>query len=1075
MMSRSKATLTSITKATTIKKTKDTLSDFNPTVSYMDSLKHLSRAANDQDEEDHRKYASEEMRHFRCKEHNNCVFNCSKNKYFAFHLSDLSQKKLNIPSPPLFTEIDANNRIKIPRTVRESVHSDNKRLFQQQPNQHNLYLQYSMLAAKLLCTSTTTSETCSLTQYNATGAANSWSNFSGIGRSNSEKLDNLYLQQYDSQSANRYDNALNENTSEPPKMKKYDARFDATTLQKGNHCNDIDLGDIDSTTPLTTSMEVRGSIQNTSIDGFFNRKRGRPPNTRFVEVYPNTHQSPQAIFTSFKLEKNAAPNDSLTSINDKQIFDYDGAFRNAVKMLAIPAKVRPRFAVDPQLPMDSTTDSTVKLEKQEEKNFPRIIAENDDDFLHLNPDDEVDLKSADHKTVCEFMQKLEAKMAPVAQRHTEETTTMETSLRFMKREIEALNEEHDKPSHYRNNVILNTRDLEYRDEYIHIIPTSSQQTSVQHLKDNESVSLPSSRDNLLDYEGTKAHTFKKVPVVRTVDTIFSRCNEISSYPSNSKLYRKNCFDEATTKPGIWRTQSASCKRKCLQDDNKSMPYESIAESIEGNEFSVPQDLSVRIKKNSLTSNICGQKKENVVAYDLSISTKVDDETAVEKKSITPEEAANINGFDVELGWQNKEAIDLQLKHLLYLYQIPNQLSFETYTQLQDQHSSAIGSTFVTQADNNIFPYLSFLLAASTKCQPRLSSSIQPPTTVSGNVAQQHKVSLDFNPVSLSEPEMPTSTMTDRSTPVTAAAIAALTTAIVAQQNLLNIVELEKAATQQRNLNNCKKTTTSSTNVVSTTSARDEILSFPTSLRINDNIKKPTGYQKFLFKEDCGFENCGYRQRQSHFHCDRVDCHYSFCDKTRFVQHMARHERLDTLMGKDLQQYRHNLRCDFSTCAYQLNKGSVKTNFGINKKSHFHCLKCPFTCTDTNKVGAHRRLHNKIDYIRSSGFCEVRNTQNCAQRCAAFSVGRPDTNYTRTGDEVYERLKDTFSAATSSCIYNKKFTHFHCLLCGCGVVSRSQMSAHRQKSCNTVLTHANSATATAPVTSIITTTSVKTET
>lgn len=65
-------------------------------------------------------------------------------------------------------------------------------------------------------------------------------------------------------------------------------------------------------------------LQITSIEGFFNRKRGRPPKNRVVEVYnnvsraenvfvhqmfknftfPQTHHPPQAIFTSFKLERN---------------------------------------------------------------------------------------------------------------------------------------------------------------------------------------------------------------------------------------------------------------------------------------------------------------------------------------------------------------------------------------------------------------------------------------------------------------------------------------------------------------------------------------------------------------------------------------------------------------------------------------------------------------------------------------------------------------------------------------------------------------------------------------------------
>lgn len=83
---------------------------------------------------------------------------------------------------------------------------------------------------------------------------------------------------------------------------------------------------------------------------------------------------------------------------------------------------------------------------------------------------------------------------------------------------------------------------------------------------------------------------------------------------------------------------------------------------------------------------------------------------------------------------------------------------------------------------------------------------------------------------------------------------------------------------------------------------------------------PKGYLKFRFNEDCNFPNCGYSNLQSHFHCCRVDCHYSFCDKTRFVQHTARHERLDKLMGDDFKQYRANMSCGHDDCVYKNNLG-----------------------------------------------------------------------------------------------------------------------------------------------------------
>lgn len=54
---------------------------------------------------------------------------------------------------------------------------------------------------------------------------------------------------------------------------------------------------------------------------------------------------------------------------------------------------------------------------------------------------------------------------------------------------------------------------------------------------------------------------------------------------------------------------------------------------------------------------------------------------------------------------------------------------------------------------------------------------------------------------------------------------------------------------------------------------------------------PSGYVKYRFNENCGYAACSYREHQTHFHCMRDSCGYSFCDKTRFVQHTARHERL----------------------------------------------------------------------------------------------------------------------------------------------------------------------------------------
>lgn len=224
---------------------------------------------------------------------------------------------------------------------------------------------------------------------------------------------------------------------------------------------------------------------------------------------------------------------------------------------------------------------------------------------------------------------------------------------------------------------------------------------------------------------------------------------------------------------------------------------------------------------------------------------------------------------------------------------------------------------------------------------------------------------------------------------------------------------------------------------------------------------PKGYLKFRFNEDCGFTQCGYSNLQSHFHCCRTDCHYSFCDKTRFVQHTARHERLDKLMGDDFKQYRANMSCGHDDCVYKNNLGNCQFLFHFwlgtffnwflivffvpisganNKSSHFHCLKCDFICSDTNKVVAHRRHHSKLEYIRTVGFRKVANNEPCHVQSKRPNGDNSEEN--TTGDD--EHGEDSNGTAGGECIYSMKQTHYHCLVCDCSVLSRAQLNQHQHK-------------------------------
>lgn len=113
-------------------------------------------------------------------------------------------------------------------------------------------------------------------------------------------------------------------------------------------------------------LQIAPSVQITSIDGLFNRKRGRPPKNRVVEVYNNVmtcqqlmqlkicflnyflsnqiQHSPQAIFTSFKLEKNDqsplhAASQSTSINNDHQTTSTEKSFRFFRRMQRCEAAV----------------------------------------------------------------------------------------------------------------------------------------------------------------------------------------------------------------------------------------------------------------------------------------------------------------------------------------------------------------------------------------------------------------------------------------------------------------------------------------------------------------------------------------------------------------------------------------------------------------------------------------------------------------------------------------------------------------------------------------------------------------
>lgn len=164
---------------------------------------------------------------------------------------------------------------------------------------------------------------------------------------------------------------------------------------------------------------------------------------------------------------------------------------------------------------------------------------------------------------------------------------------------------------------------------------------------------------------------------------------------------------------------------------------------------------------------------------------------------------------------------------------------------------------------------------------------------------------------------------------------------------------------------------------------------------------PDGYSRWRYNEECKYPKCAYRHSVTHFHCVREDCGYGFSDRSRLVQHTLRHERIDSITGGELQQYRINQDCQTENCEYN------------KKMSHFHCKRCTYSCTDSSKVLTHRKYHAKMDSISEQGF------------------------------EKYSAADD---CTVNLCPYARKQNHFHCVVetCRAAVLGPVQMASHKTK-------------------------------
>ncbi|XP_055857761.1 uncharacterized protein LOC129920506 [Episyrphus balteatus] len=898
-----------------------------------------------------------------------------------------------------------------------------------------------------------------------------------------------------------------------------------------------------SPNPLTASSS--NPMQITTIDGFFNRKRGRPPKNRFVEVYKNAQQSPQAIFTSFKLEKQTSSKESpdaahqqlcidtsTSSIIDLQQKHKDESVvlnQSSSVALFAPRNINSQFVIYNQNESCSVASGAQLCSLAMQQHYhctclpdcTFVTKERDLLSVHLER----------QHTAISFADTISKKFKRFDRNIGLDCGIFECKLRRTRphlhcrqcfRQISPFDlESHVCESTDERPSLSNSPTKKLLPSSIGGSPTKYISRNEQQDPSSPSPSPVGNKNSARDYSHLPSVTFstlnelrrkvsemepegmnssagpkrnhedEKVLVVRAAGTYFpENTSDLSNTPSPAQQHRQttagtseslqsppaaipsnsaycstpyckqkrrphdhcDTCDQAFVDPIKWRAH----RLKHLQATNQPIPFhmshfiepeESIPPSYPKLPISYddqPQDLSVSPNTTTLDERLKFSKESFPGSPPATIPPLL---------SQTSSAAGNfLNYFPQNL----MSSLSLQNFHLTQLatlyqqnpyyyqhlhpflsntmnpasryqqqnrptaqpYRIPGSKDkSESHNQTSTESLSCQPASVIPAlhpSSSNHFPFLNPLLMVQSPFErsqskpPTISTGGPSPSTFETAAAKSQKRKLSNGNEEFSTLIDVLSPSTKKQVQFAAGLAAAAAAAAVAANNTSPI--------NQRGGSPSSAAVAASTR----TTLDHQQHGHGQHFKIRDE-QIPNGYLKFRFNEDCFFPKCGYRNHQSHFHCDRNDCHYSFCDKTRFVQHTARHERLDKLMGNDFRQYRANMSCGYENCPYYKNLGSA------NKSSHFHCLKCDFICSDTNKVVAHRRQHNKMEYIRMAGFRKVTNSEKCN---STFEATIP-TN----GNEL---------PGTVECSYSQKQTHYHCLVCDVSVLSRAQLGSHKHK-------------------------------
>uniref|UniRef100_A0A670IZ31 Castor zinc finger 1 n=1 Tax=Podarcis muralis TaxID=64176 RepID=A0A670IZ31_PODMU len=259
-----------------------------------------------------------------------------------------------------------------------------------------------------------------------------------------------------------------------------------------------------------------------------------------------------------------------------------------------------------------------------------------------------------------------------------------------------------------------------------------------------------------------------------------------------------------------------------------------------------------------------------------------------------------------------------------------------------------------------------------------------------------------------------------------------------------------------------------------------------------------GFKYFTKREECGRLGCKYNQVNSHFHCIREGCQFSFLLKHQMTSHARKHMRRmlgknfdrvptqgpQSMMDTETDEYIDYTGCSpggISSESSNMDRSCSSTPVGNESTSAGNTITMPtaagakkrfWIIEDMSPFGKRRKTASSRKMLDEGmmleGFRRYDLYEDCKDASCQFSLKvthyhctRENCGYKFCGrthmykhaqhhDRVdnlvlddFKRFKSSLSCNFPDCQFSGNSTHFHCLRCGFRCTDSTKVTAHRK--------------------------------